>query len=239
MSPTSTNDLTTTRRDALRTGIGAASLAAVLTRTAAPVAMTTATVAVATTASQAQQACVTASDVTEPATGVVMFPEYARAIAQMAYIWGWPMINMINRRAAITQAPQPGHLNGVLPAAPRGQIAMLADYIEPSQTFVTCPNQDVVYGLGFFSLDEEPVVIQVPDFGDRFWVYALYDARTNQFGHVGRPYNTRPGFYLLAGPNWKGLKPSGKSSVARHPLPMPFRECFKMILQRTRRRSSR
>ena len=31
-----------------------------------------------------------------------------------------------------------------------------------------CPNQDVVYGLGFFSLDEEPVVIQVPDFGDRY-----------------------------------------------------------------------
>ena len=44
------------------------------------------------------------------------------------------------------------------------------------QTFVTCPNQDVAYGLGFFALDEEPVVIQVPDFGDRFWVYAMYDA---------------------------------------------------------------
>ena len=59
--------------------------------------------------------------------------------------------------------------------APRGQIGMLSDYIDPGQNFVTCPNQDVVYGLGFFSLDEEPVVIQVPDFGDRFWVYAMYD----------------------------------------------------------------
>src|SRR5262245_47814039 len=116
-SATSTNDLTTTRRDALKTGIGAASFATVLTRTAAPVAVSTATVPVATTTSQAQQACVTASDVTEPATGIVMFPEYAQVIAQMAYIWGWPMINMINRRAAITQAPPPGHLNGVLPAA--------------------------------------------------------------------------------------------------------------------------
>ena len=214
-NPASANDMTTTRRDALKTGIGAASLAAVLTRTAAPAAVSAATVAVATTVSQAQQGCATPSDVSKPATGVVMFPDYARAVAQMAYIWGWPMINMINRRAAITQAPQPGHLNGVLPAAPRGQIAMLADYIEPSETFVTCPNQDVVYGLGFFSLDEEPVVIQVPDFGDRFWVYALYDARTDQFGHVGKPYNTKPGFYLLAGPNWKGLKPSGITEIVR------------------------
>jgi hypothetical protein len=133
----------------------------------------------------------------------------------MAYVWGWPMVNMINRRAAITQAPEPGHLNGVLPAAPRGQIAMLADYIEPSETFVTCPNQDVVYGLGFFELDTEPVVIQVPDFGDRFWVYALYDARTDQFGHLGKPYGTKPGFYLLAGPRWQGLKPDGITEVFR------------------------
>ncbi|MGB3687310.1 MAG: DUF1254 domain-containing protein [Ornithinimicrobium sp.] len=27
------------------------------------------------------------------------------------------------------------------------------------QTFIACPNQDVVYGLGFFSLDEQPVVV--------------------------------------------------------------------------------
>jgi hypothetical protein len=144
-----------------------------------------------------------------------MHPEYARAIGQMAYIWGWPMVNQMNRRTAITQAPQPGLLGGVLPVAPRGQIAVLSDYIDPNQNFVTCPNQDVVYGLGFFSLDEEPVVIQVPEFGDRFWIYALYDARTDQFANVGRPYRTKPGFYLLAGPGWKGSKPDGIEAVFR------------------------
>ena len=82
---------------------------------------------------------------------------------------------------------------------------------------VTCPNRDVVYGLGFFSLDEEPVVAQVPDFSNRFWVHALYDARTNQFGHLGKPYQSRPSFYLLAGPNWKGAKPGGITSIIRCP----------------------
>jgi len=52
---------------------------------------------------------------------------------------------------------------------------MLTDYISPDETFVTCPNQDVVYG-GYFALDKEPVVFQVPDFADRFRVYALCDA---------------------------------------------------------------
>ena len=46
---------------------------------------------------------------------------------------------------------------------------MLNDYVLPNQSFVACPNQDVAYGLGFFNLDEEPAVVQVPDFGDRFW----------------------------------------------------------------------
>ena len=157
----------------------------------------------------------TAAEVTAPAAGITMQPEYAKAIARMAYVWGWPLVNQINRRAAITQAPEPGRLNGVLPVAPRGQIGMLSDYIDPGQNFVTCPNQDVVYGLGFFSLDEEPIVIQVPDFKDRFWVYAMYDARTDQFASVGKPYGTKPGFYSIAGTNWKGEKPAGIEAVIR------------------------
>src|SRR5262245_48550126 len=97
---------------------------------------------------------------------------YIESVARSAYIWGWPLVNMQNRHDRITQAPHPGLLGGVLPAAPRGQIGMLHDYIAPSQRFIACPNQDVVYGLGFFDLDQESVVVQVPDFGDRFWVYA-------------------------------------------------------------------
>ncbi|MFR0687930.1 DUF1254 domain-containing protein [Enterobacterales bacterium AE_CKDN230030158-1A_HGKHYDSX7] len=157
------------------------------------------------------------AQVTQPATGVVMHPEYAKAIARMAYIWGWPMVNMLNRNDTITKAPHPGLLGGIIPVAPRGQLAMLHDYITPEETFVTCPNQDVVYGLGFFSLDEEPVIIQVPDFGDRFWVYALYDQRTDQFGQLGKPYSSKPGFYLLVGPNWKGDKPAGVEGIIRSP----------------------
>jgi len=165
----------------------------------------------------AQQATSKPPTLAQPAPGVNMQPEYIKTVARMAYIWGWPMVNMTNRRTAITKAPHPGLLNGVLPAAPRGQIGMLHDYIAPDQTFIACPNQDVVYGLGFFSLDEEPVVVQVPDFGERFFVYAFYDARTDQFGEIGKPYKSKPGFYLLVGPNWKGDKPAGIEAVFRSP----------------------
>ena len=46
---------------------------------------------------------------------------------------------------------------------------MLTDYASPEQRNVACPNQDVVYGMGALGLDLSPVVIQVPDFGERFW----------------------------------------------------------------------
>ena len=163
-----------------------------------------------------------ASEVTMPVSGAIMHEQYVKTIGRMAYVWAWPMVNSFNRRAAITQAPEPGRLGGVVPVAPRGRLSMLNDYVKPDQGFVACPNQDVVYGTGFYSLDEEPVVIQVPDFGDRFWVYALYDARTDQFGEFGKAYETKPGFYLLVGPNWKGEVPKGITGVVRSSTEFTF-----------------
>jgi hypothetical protein len=155
------------------------------------------------------------SEVTQPVSGAIMHKEYVKTIGRMAYVWGWPLVNSFNRRAGITQAPAPGRLGGVVPVAPQGRLCMLNDYVLPKQSFVACPNQDVAYGAGWFSLDDEPVVLQLPDFGDRFWVTALYDARTDQFGELGKAYGTEPGFYLLVGPNWNGEIPEGITEVIR------------------------
>ena len=75
-------------------------------------------------------------------------------------------------------------------------LAMLTGYVAADQRFIACPNPDVAYGGGFMTLDEEPIVFQVPDFGDRFWVYAHYGARTDEFSQIGKPCGTKPGFYL-------------------------------------------
>lgn len=149
------------------------------------------------------------------AEGAHMHPEYVKTIARTAYVWGWTMVNSHNRRASITQAPEPGRLGGVVPVAPVNRLCMLNDYVEPNQSFVACPNQDVSYGLGFFALNNEPVIIQVPDFNDRFWVFAIYDARTDQIGHLGKPYDSQPGFYMIVGPEWNGEKPEGVIDVIR------------------------
>ena len=102
---------------------------------------------------------------------------------------------------------------GPLPQAPLNRLTMLTDYIAPEQRNTACPNQDVVYGIGLLALDVSPVVIQVPDFGARFWVYQIVDLRTDSFAQLGKMYGTTPGFYLLAGPHWQGEVPKGRSSV--------------------------
>ena len=65
------------------------------------------------------------------------------------------------------------------------------------------------------ALDISPVVIQVPDFGDRFWVYQVVDLRTDSVVQLGKMYGTTPGFYLLVGPDWKGEVPKGITKVFR------------------------
>jgi hypothetical protein len=165
---------------------------------------------------QAQQVPIprTASQVPGPPPGTAMTTTYVQMVGRIAYVWGWPLVNMANRIAAIAKVPEPGLLGGALPVA-YNRLAMLTGYIAPDERFVTCPNQDVVYATGWFNLDNGPIVFQVPDFGDRFWVYALYDARTDEFSEIGKQYGTKPGFYLMVGPNWTGNPPPGITAVVR------------------------
>jgi hypothetical protein len=164
----------------------------------------------------------TAAEVPGPVPGNTMTPAYAQLVGRMAYVWGYPMVNAHNRRAAFAHAPEPGLLGGILPVAPVGYNQMLTDYVKPEETFIVCPNQDVAYGAGFTALDKEPTVIQVPDFGDRFYVYAMYDQRTDEIGRIGKQYATTPGFYLIVGPRWTGDLPKGMTAAIRSSTDLVF-----------------
>jgi hypothetical protein len=83
------------------------------------------------------------------------------------------------------------------------RIVMLTGYADPAETFVTCPNQDVVYGAGYCALDTGPVIFRVPDFGGRFWVYCRHDGRTEEFSRIGKQYGTGPGVQPAG---WPGLE---------------------------------
>jgi hypothetical protein len=154
-------------------------------------------------------------EVTGPTAGARMTEDYLRSVGKVAYMWAWPLVNMHNRLSIMEKLPGPGLLGGVVPAAPPGSAAMLHDYVTPEERLVACPNQDVVYGFGIIDAARGPSVVQVPDFGGRFWVYQVVNQRTDSFVRLGAMYRTEPGLYLLAPPSWDDQVPDGIAGVFR------------------------
>jgi len=150
-----------------------------------------------------------------PVAGARMTGDYLRSVGKIAYLWGWPLVNMHNRLSTMEKLPGPGLIDGVVPAASPGSIGMLHDYITPAERLVACPNQDVVYGNGVIDARCGPSVVQVPDFGGRFWVYQVVDQRTDSFVRLGAMHGTPPGLYLLAPESWDGRVPDGIAGVFR------------------------
>jgi len=140
---------------------------------------------------------------------------YARLVVSDAFFWAWPMANVYNRRVVTDQEPDVLIVEGAPPLAPLNRLAMFTDPISPGQRLLACPDPNVIYGMGAIALDRSPVVIQVPDFDDRFWVYDVVDVRTDSFADLGKMYGTTPGFYLLVGPTWHGQVPKGITKVFR------------------------
>lgn len=167
-----------------------------------------------------------------PATGKGMPPgpvvgghlpeAYVRDLGRVVYVWGWPLVNLHNRHLASSKVTENGLAGGVLPVAPLNRLTMLTNYVNPAERATATPNQDVVYGFGMLSLDDAPVVFQVPDFGERFWLYQLGNQRTDTLGGVGKMYGTKPGFYLVVGPAWDGAVPKGIAGTFRSPTNVAF-----------------
>jgi hypothetical protein len=155
-------------------------------------------------------------------------PEQIREVGRDAYIWGWPLVYLHQCRDAVRYVKVPGRAGGA-PVAPLNQLAMMTDYIAPTAKAAPCPNQDVVYGFGMLDLGKEPLILQVPDFGDRFWLFQLGDQRTDRFAKLGKMHGSKPGFYMIAGPHWTGEKPDGIVEVLRCPTRIGY--CIPRVFQ--------
>jgi hypothetical protein len=175
----------------------------------------------ATGGQPAVEASATEVPAAEAAPDALPGPDDVPALAREAYVWGWPLAYVHTCRRQLEKVPAPGNSGG-MPVAPVNRLAMLVDRISPRAAAIPCPNQDVMYGFGIFDLAESAVVLQVPDFGDRFWLYQLGDQRTDAFANLGSMYGTQPGFYLVVGPGWQGAAPEGFEGVLRCPTRHAF-----------------
>lgn len=141
-------------------------------------------------------------------------PEATVDAIREVYVWGWPLVYMSNLKQSLQLVGSPGRSGGA-PVAPINSLCMLTDVVTPEFQSVPCPNRDVVYGFGLMDLKDQPVIVQVPDFGDRFWLYQIGDHRMESIGQVGKMYGTQSGFIMVVGPDWQGQTPERVTQVIR------------------------
>jgi hypothetical protein len=132
-------------------------------------------------------------------------PEEARAIAEDAYVYGYPLVTMEMTRRVLTNTAAPEGIR-----APMGQFALLREYPSAANREVTAPNADTLYSTAFLDLSKEPYVFGIPDTGQRYYLMPMLDGWTEVFQVPGkRTTGNGAQTYAITGPGWTGTLPAG------------------------------
>ncbi len=128
--------------------------------------------------------------------------------AAKTYIYGYPLVYNLREIARLATTD-----NVIGVAAPLNQFASARALLDPSAKFVT-PNNDTLYTVAACDVSAGPVVLQVPDTHDRYYVLQFVDAWTNNFAYVGRrATGTGAGTFLLAPRDYAGSVPAGATVI--------------------------
>jgi hypothetical protein len=135
--------------------------------------------------------------------------EFAYTLGTQAYVHLFPWLyNSLLRWRWAENGPA---TVGKVPANTIQYQRVLAD---PSYKEGGRPNSDMLHTTGFLDLSHEPLILQVPDMGDRYYTFQLINFNSDNFGYIGtRATGNRAGTYALIGPNWKGTLPKGVQAV--------------------------
>lgn len=134
--------------------------------------------------------------------------KYAYSLGIQAYIYGYPLVLMERTRQLQTK------LDSTIQPELTASNVFFYKTINPKFKDVVTPNVDTVYGAAFLDLSNNPVVLNVPDTNDRYYVVQIMDAYSNTFSSIGsRTTGTKAGRFAIAGPNWNGALPSGLTVV--------------------------
>ena len=139
-------------------------------------------------------------------------PPLVSAIAKEAFIYGYPMVmNYGNMFAYAIARANPQY------KAPFNEIANDAKIFTSQNTTVTTPNLDTPYSTLWADLRAQPLILGVPTVDPhRYYSIMFVDLYTWNFAYVGtRTTGNGAGYFLLAGPGWDGVVPTGITKVIR------------------------
>ncbi|HTZ34836.1 MAG TPA: DUF1254 domain-containing protein [Stellaceae bacterium] len=128
-------------------------------------------------------------------------------IARLGYIYGFPAFEVARLRwRALSRPRHPMRVNVLRHKRPLSG---------PDNSDVTAVNSDTLLSRAWLDLSQGPLLIHLPDAGDRYYSLALMDCFSNNFAVLGRRRPGRlPADVLLVGPRWQGGAPGGAAGGA-------------------------
>lgn len=129
---------------------------------------------------------------------------------EAAYVWGLPIVAMYRYTVSMGQ-----RVDGI------NQVFHNRELFEPG-VLPGGANNDTLYSFGWFDLRDEPYVVSLPNFQDRYFVWQMTDMYSHNFANVGsdllgKPTNEGNYSFLMVGPEWDGQVPQGME-VVRAPV---------------------
>lgn len=102
--------------------------------------------------------------------------------------------------------------------APINQIAFSASPytadMDVGDVGMTGPMADMIYAQGWLDVSKEPMVFEIPDFGDRYFVIPIIDRWNIVNGYIGtRATGSQGGQYAVVREGWQGDIPAGIETI--------------------------
>jgi len=143
-----------------------------------------------------------------PAPGITE----AKAIAEEAYIYGFPMLAAYKAMYEFNIDKSSGQYKTAF-----NEIWNDAHVFTPKDTAIVSPNSDTPYSMVQADLRVEPLVLCVPKVEKkRYYSVQLTDMYSFNYGYIGsRATGNDPGCYMVAGPDFKGEIPAGIKKAFR------------------------
>jgi hypothetical protein len=130
--------------------------------------------------------------------------EAAPAIAEEAYVFGYPLVLMDVMRGVMTATPEP-----IDHKAPINQFLHTAEYPDPADQDIVSPCVDSLYSIAWLDLTEEPIILTTPATRKRYYSLQLLDAWTNVVASVSsQRTGTEKASVVIVGPGWTGRLPA-------------------------------
>lgn len=141
-----------------------------------------------------------------PGQGTDWREEYAYTLGVQAYIFGYPWVYMPTLRWQwVTR-----HVNADTPYAPLNQFWHAPRLITAQYKDGGTMNNDTLYSLAWLDLSRGPVILSMPETGQRYYTMQFVGMNSDRFADIGlRTTGHAPGHYAVVGPGWTGTLPKG------------------------------